>query len=144
MPGSSLWEGILREDAPRCEVASPGVAGISRWEGLLREDAPQREVLRVRCEPAGWVAGRMGRVALVGRWWAGGGRSACSGAVSSRVGRLGGVSLPAGPVRYGAGVYKLLFATVLRRIPAETAHTLGFWLIRSCSAVPLLRVLVRA
>ncbi|HUD37266.1 MAG TPA: dihydroorotate dehydrogenase (quinone) [Streptosporangiaceae bacterium] len=41
-------------------------------------------------------------------------------------------------------MYKLLFATVLRRIPAETAHTLGFWLIRSCSAVPLLRVLVRA
>jgi dihydroorotate dehydrogenase len=41
-------------------------------------------------------------------------------------------------------VYKLLFATVLRRIPAETAHTLGFWLIRFCGGVPLLRMLVRA
>jgi dihydroorotate dehydrogenase len=41
-------------------------------------------------------------------------------------------------------VYKLLFSTVLRRIPAETAHTLGFWLIRFVSATPVLRTVLRS
>lgn len=33
-------------------------------------------------------------------------------------------------------MYKLLFSIVFRRIPAETAHHLGFWLIRAAGAVP--------
>jgi dihydroorotate dehydrogenase len=33
-------------------------------------------------------------------------------------------------------MYKLLFSVVLRRIPAETAHRLGFALIRAAAAVP--------
>jgi dihydroorotate dehydrogenase len=33
-------------------------------------------------------------------------------------------------------MYRLLYRTVLRRLPAETAHRAGFWLIRAVAAVP--------
>ena len=33
-------------------------------------------------------------------------------------------------------MYKLLFSAVFRRLPAETAHRLGFGLIRCAAAVP--------
>jgi dihydroorotate dehydrogenase len=33
-------------------------------------------------------------------------------------------------------MYKFLFSVFLRRLPAETAHALGFWLIRAAAAVP--------
>jgi dihydroorotate dehydrogenase len=39
----------------------------------------------------------------------------------------------------GEAMYRLLYRMVLRRLPAETAHTAGFWLIRvfgSATAVP--------
>jgi dihydroorotate dehydrogenase len=40
-------------------------------------------------------------------------------------------------------MYRLLFSLVLRRIPAETAHRVGFGLIRLVGAVPVLRALLR-
>jgi len=40
-------------------------------------------------------------------------------------------------------VYRLLFALVLRRLPAERAHTLGFALIRVAGAVPGLAAALR-
>jgi dihydroorotate dehydrogenase len=33
-------------------------------------------------------------------------------------------------------MYRLLYRTVLRRLPAETAHRAGFWLIRAVAVVP--------
>jgi dihydroorotate dehydrogenase len=33
-------------------------------------------------------------------------------------------------------MYRLLYRVVLRRLPAETAHRAGFWLIRAVAAVP--------
>jgi len=33
-------------------------------------------------------------------------------------------------------VYELVYRVLLRRLPAETAHAAGFWLIRAASAVP--------
>jgi dihydroorotate dehydrogenase len=33
-------------------------------------------------------------------------------------------------------MYRLLYAAVLRRLPPETAHAAGFWLIRAAAAVP--------
>ncbi len=33
-------------------------------------------------------------------------------------------------------MYKLLYALVLRRLPAETAHRAGFWLIRAAAEIP--------
>ena len=40
-------------------------------------------------------------------------------------------------------VYKLLFSVVLRRVPAEAAHRLGFALIRGVAVVPGLAPLLR-
>ena len=40
-------------------------------------------------------------------------------------------------------MYKLLFALVLRRLPAETAHRLAFGLLRALTAVPGVGVLAR-
>jgi dihydroorotate dehydrogenase len=40
-------------------------------------------------------------------------------------------------------MYELLFSTVFRRIHAETAHRLGFGLIRAVAAVPVLRRVLR-
>ncbi|HXV92757.1 MAG TPA: quinone-dependent dihydroorotate dehydrogenase [Pseudonocardia sp.] len=40
-------------------------------------------------------------------------------------------------------MYKLLFSIVLRRVPAETAHHLGFGLLRAVGAVPGLAWLLR-
>jgi dihydroorotate dehydrogenase len=40
-------------------------------------------------------------------------------------------------------MYKLLFSVVFRRLPAETAHRLGFWFIRVVAAVPALGWLLR-
>ncbi|HEX3492328.1 MAG TPA: quinone-dependent dihydroorotate dehydrogenase [Streptosporangiaceae bacterium] len=34
-------------------------------------------------------------------------------------------------------MYQLLFSAVLARLPAETAHRMGFWLIRLAASVPL-------
>ncbi|MGH3937075.1 MAG: quinone-dependent dihydroorotate dehydrogenase [Pseudonocardiaceae bacterium] len=39
-------------------------------------------------------------------------------------------------------MYKLLFSILFRRIPAETAHQLGFGLIRAVAAVPGLKLLL--
>src|SRR6516225_587139 len=33
-------------------------------------------------------------------------------------------------------MYRLLYRMVLRRLPAETAHQAGFWLIRAVAAIP--------
>lgn len=40
-------------------------------------------------------------------------------------------------------MYRLLYAAVLRRLPAETAHRAAFWLIRAAAAVPGLAWLMR-
>ncbi|MGH3772721.1 MAG: quinone-dependent dihydroorotate dehydrogenase [Pseudonocardiaceae bacterium] len=40
-------------------------------------------------------------------------------------------------------MYKLLFSSVVRRIPAETAHYLGFALVRAVAAVPVVGWLLR-
>ncbi|MGH3614338.1 MAG: quinone-dependent dihydroorotate dehydrogenase [Pseudonocardia sp.] len=40
-------------------------------------------------------------------------------------------------------MYKLLFSIVFRRVPAETVHRLGFWLIRAVVAIPGLGWLLR-
>ena len=40
-------------------------------------------------------------------------------------------------------MYKLLFAAVFRRVPTETAHRAGFWLIRAAAAVPGVSWLLR-
>ncbi|MGH3326825.1 MAG: quinone-dependent dihydroorotate dehydrogenase [Streptomycetales bacterium] len=42
-----------------------------------------------------------------------------------------------------AGTYRLVFAVLLRRLPAETAHHLGFGLIRGAAAVPGVAWLLR-
>ena len=39
-------------------------------------------------------------------------------------------------MRWGEGMYRLLYRVVLRRVPAETAHLLAFALIRAVAAVP--------
>jgi dihydroorotate dehydrogenase len=44
--------------------------------------------------------------------------------------------LAAGMMELGAAMYELLFTVMLRRIPAEAAHRLGFALIRAAAAVP--------
>ncbi|MGH3926947.1 MAG: quinone-dependent dihydroorotate dehydrogenase, partial [Pseudonocardiaceae bacterium] len=40
-------------------------------------------------------------------------------------------------------MYRLLFSIVLRHVPAETAHRLGFGLIRAVAGVPVLGWLLR-
>jgi dihydroorotate dehydrogenase len=35
-----------------------------------------------------------------------------------------------------SGVYRVLYAGVLRHLPAETAHAVGFWLIRVAGGIP--------
>src|SRR5689334_19020719 len=40
-------------------------------------------------------------------------------------------------------MYRLLFSLVFRRVPAETAHHLGFGLIRLVTAVPTLGTVLR-
>ncbi|HUZ53027.1 MAG TPA: quinone-dependent dihydroorotate dehydrogenase [Streptosporangiaceae bacterium] len=40
-------------------------------------------------------------------------------------------------------MYKLLFSGVLGRLPAETAHRTGFWLVRAAAAIPGLAWLIR-
>src|SRR5215469_12704318 len=37
---------------------------------------------------------------------------------------------------WGRVVYRAVYAAVLRHLPPETAHALGFWLIRAAAAVP--------
>jgi dihydroorotate dehydrogenase len=36
----------------------------------------------------------------------------------------------------GAALYRGIYAVLLRRLPAEAAHRVGFWLIRTAAAVP--------
>jgi dihydroorotate dehydrogenase len=40
-------------------------------------------------------------------------------------------------------MYRLVFSIIFRRLDAETAHRIGFWLIRAAGAVPGLRWLLR-
>jgi len=40
-------------------------------------------------------------------------------------------------------MYRLLFTAVFQRVPAETAHRIGFWLIRAAAATPGLPWLLR-
>src|SRR5215471_13402225 len=37
---------------------------------------------------------------------------------------------------YSCGVYRAIYAAVLRHLPPETAHAVGFWLIRVAARVP--------
>src|SRR5215472_9071283 len=37
---------------------------------------------------------------------------------------------------WGRVVYRAVYAAVLRHLPPETAHAVGFWLIRAAAAVP--------
>ena len=43
----------------------------------------------------------------------------------------------------GEAMYRLLFRVVLRRVPAETAHRAGFWLIRVLAGAPGVAGLLR-
>jgi len=48
-----------------------------------------------------------------------------------------------GPEVSETAVYRLLFRVVLRRVPAETAHRAGFWLIRVLAGAPGVAWLLR-
>ena len=43
---------------------------------------------------------------------------------------------PRRPGCHHGAVYELVYRVLLRRLPAETAHAAGFWLIRAAGAVP--------